>query len=159
MTIAQIVELCQIEVPQAGETLILSILNGKIKELAHESEIYKKVDDINIVANTVEYTLATEFADIDGEMILKVNFLDSNGEQVKSIYQLKYDIFEGKIRFYSYTGITLQEILSAISTIRIQYVAVPATKIITDNLSTALDSIVRTFCSVVCNALAISSFV
>jgi len=139
MTINQIFELCQVEVPQAGETMILSILNQKIKEFAHSSEIYKKVDDITIVADTVEYTLVTEFSDIDGEKIVKIDFLDSTGEQVESIYQLKYDVFEGKIRFYSYDGCAITEIPSAISTIRIQYVAVPADKAISGTL-TEIDS-------------------
>jgi len=139
MTIYQIFELCQVEVPQAGETMILSILNEKIKDFAHSSEIYKRTGDITIVANTVEYTLATEFTDIDGEKIVKIDFLDSDSEQVESIYQLKYDIFEGKIRFYSYLGNSITEIPSAIYYIRIQYVAVPATKTINSTL-TEIDS-------------------
>lgn len=135
MTIMQMYELCQIEVPQAGQTLILEFINEKIKEFAHRTEIYKKSDTITIVANTVEYTLATESTDIDGNKIIRIEFKDSDGEFVVSTYQLKYDINETKIRFYDYLGCPITGIPSEVATIQYEYIAVPPTKIITDTLT------------------------
>jgi len=139
MTIFNMVELCKVEVPKASETMIVALLNEKIKLFAHESEIYKNTGDITIVADTVEYTLATEFSDIDGEMVVSVNFLDSNREQVADIYQLKFDISKGKIRFYSYINTSITSIPSQIIHIEIQYVAVPPNKTVDDAL-TEIDS-------------------
>ena len=139
MTIMNMWELCQVEVPQAGQTIILEIINEKIKEFAHRTEIYKLNGNITVVANTVEYTLSTEFPLIDEMKVKSVVFKDSDGEEVNSYYQLKYSITNDKIRFYDYLGGALQEIPSEIATINVTYVAVPATKTISSTL-TEIDS-------------------
>lgn len=139
MTIYQMFELCQIEVPQAGETLILELLNEKIKEFCHRTEIYKVQDDLGIVADTVEYVLTDEFPDMDGAMVKDVFFKDSNGEFVTELKTLKYTINNGVIRFYDYRGDSITAIPSEIAEITFVYVAIPKTKVITDTL-TEIDS-------------------
>jgi len=139
MTIYNMFEMCQVEVPQAGQTLILELINERIKEFAHRTEIYKKTDTITIVADTVEYTLLTEFADIDGDKLTKVTFKDSDGEYAKAIYELKFIIENGKIRFYDYLNCAITEIPAEVAYIYCEYVAVPPTKTITSSL-TEIDS-------------------
>jgi hypothetical protein len=128
-------ELCQIEVPQAGQTLILEIINEKIKEFCHRTEIYKKGDDLTIVSNTVSYTLVTEFTDIDGEMVKEIILKDSDGVIVNESQTLKFDIINGVITFYNYYGNPITGIPSEIATISFVYVAVPTNKTISDTLT------------------------
>ena len=139
MTIYQIYEMCQIETPQASQTMIVELINQKIKEFCHRTEIYKQQNDLTIVSNTVSYTLSTEFTDIDGEMVREVIFKDSSGVIVRETQTLKFDITKGVVTFYDYYGNPITGIPSEIATITFIYVAVPSTKAITDSL-TEIDS-------------------
>jgi hypothetical protein len=135
MTIYNIFELCQVEVPQASQSMILSLVNEKIQEFCHRTEVYKKTADLTIIPNTVSYTLLTSFPDIDTENIIYVIFKDSSGVVVPECQQLTFSVINGVITFYDSMGGNITSIPSTISTITFVYVAIPTTKVITDALT------------------------
>lgn len=128
MTVLQLVEQIQQHFPKVGRTQILLDLNIANKKFAHETRLLVKQADLSIVPNTVEYTLAVEFPDIDRTIIKDVLFKDSNGNLVPKTSELKFTIINGKIKFYDFYGGDISAIPTGdISTITFVYVYVPAT--------------------------------
>lgn len=128
MTLFRIIERIQREFPNVKAGEIVEDLNDIQKDFCIETKILKKYGDITVVANTVTYTLTTEFSTLD--KVLRVDFLDSSGEPVDEEDTLKMDIKpDGKITFYDYYGQTISEIPSG-TTIRVYYSYTPTTLVV-----------------------------
>ena len=126
MTLQRICERIQREIPQVKIPEIVEDINEIQKDFCVETEILRKTGDITIVANTVTYTLLTEFSTLD--KVLRVDFLDSSGVLVDEEDTLKMDIKpDGKVTFYDYYGQAITTIPSGIATIRVYYSYTPAT--------------------------------
>lgn len=140
MTLFQMWEEVQQHFPNVGKTQFTFDLNKVYKHFAHETRLLVKQADLTIVDDTVEYTLATEFTDIDGELVKEILFKDSDGEFVDEHSVLTFRIINGKIRFYNYKGESISEIpTDEISTITFFYVYVP-TELSTDAGTPVLDT-------------------
>lgn len=140
MTLFQMYEECKEHFPNIGITQFTKDLNKVYKHFAHETRLLVKQANLTIVANTVEYTLATAFTDIDGELVKEILFKDIDGEFVSEHSVLTFRITNGKIRFYTYKGESMSEISTDdISTITFVYVYVP-TELSTDAGSPVLDT-------------------
>jgi len=117
MILEKICERIQREFSDVRIVEIVEDLNDIQKDFVIETEILKTTGNLTIVANTVTYTLLTEFSTLD--KVLRVDFLDST---------LKMDIKpNGTITFYDYYGDAITEIPSGITTIRFYYTYHPAT--------------------------------
>ena len=125
MTLFQMFEQNKQHFPNVGLTQFTKDVNLAQRYFAHDTRILVKQANLTIVSNTVEYTLSTEFSDIDGELVKEILFKDSNGELLDSSDTLKFTITNGKIRFYDYYGDSITTIPSSISTITFIYVYVP----------------------------------
>ena len=117
MTLYQIWEECQQHFPNVGFTQFAKDYNKVYKLFCHETRLTVKQANLTVVANTVEYTLATEFTDIDGALVKEILFKDSNGELLDKSDTLKFTIINGKIRFYDFYGNAITTIPTTISTI------------------------------------------
>ncbi len=128
MILQRIIERVQREFPgvKAGE--VVEDINEIQKDFCIETEILKKSTNLTVVANTVTYTLLTEFPTLD--KILRVDFLDSTGELVDEEDTLKMDIKpDGTITFYDYYGDAITEIPSG-TTPKFYYTYTPATLVV-----------------------------
>lgn len=124
MTGYQLWEECQQHFPNVGITQFLKDANLVYKNFCHETRILVKQANLTVVTNTVEYTLVTEFTDIDGELVKEIQFKDSTGELVDETETLKFSITNGKIRFYDYYGNAITTIPSSL-TVTFIYVYIP----------------------------------
>jgi len=126
MILEKICERIQREFSDVRIVEIVEDLNDIQKDFVIETEILKTTGNLTIVANTVTYTLLTEFSTLD--KVLRVDFLDSTGALVDDEDTLKMDIKpNGTITFYDYYGDAITEIPSGITTIRFYYTYHPAT--------------------------------
>lgn len=128
MTLQRILERIQREFPDVKGAEIVEDLNDIQKDYAIETEILRTSGNITVVANTVSYTLTTEFSTLD--KVLRVDFLDSTGALVDEEDTLKMDIKpNGVVTFYDYYGDAITEIPTG-TTIRVYYSYTPATLVI-----------------------------
>jgi hypothetical protein len=117
---------CSQHFPNVGITQFLIDYNKEYKKFSHETRLPVKQANLTVVANTVQYTLATEFSDIDGELVKEILFKDSTGELVEKTQTLKFSITNGVIRFYDFYKGIITTIPSEISTITFVYIYIPA---------------------------------
>lgn len=126
MTLLQIIENIKQHFPDVGRKQMVIDINSVYFKFAHETRLLKKSADLTIATNTVAYTLATEFTDMDGELITKIEYKDSGGDLVDDTDTLKHEINTGVITFYDYYG----DVISSVTTDHIasatfHYVYVP----------------------------------
>lgn len=124
MTLMRLLERIKREFPNVKDVEIVEDLDNIHKEFCHETEILKTSGNLTIVANTVSYTLSTEFPTLD--KILRIDYLDSAGDFENETDQLTVDVKpDGTIRFYDYYGDDISTI--AVTTIKFYYTYIPTT--------------------------------
>ena len=125
MQLNRIIERIQREFPDVRIVEIVEDLNDIQKDFCIETEILKTSGNITVVANTITYTLLTEFPTLD--KVIRVDFLKSTGAFVDDEDTLKMDIKpNGTVTFYDYYGDAITEIPTG-TTIKVYYTYHPAT--------------------------------
>lgn len=125
MQLNRICERIQREFPDVRIPEIVEDINDIQKDFCIETEILKTSGNLTAVASTVTYTLLTEFPTLD--KILRVDFLDSDGNPLETTETLKMDIRpDGTITFYDFYGGSLTELPSG-TTIKFYYTYTPTT--------------------------------
>lgn len=128
MQLIRIIERIQREFPNVKAGEIIEDLNDIQKDFCIETEILKKSTNLTVVANTVTYTLTTEFPTLD--KVLRVDFLNSTGTLADRENTLKMDIKpDGTITFYDYYGQAITTIPSGI-TPKFYYTYIPTALVV-----------------------------
>ena len=118
MTTKQIVEQILEVFPQYTETLVKLDVNRVYKDFCYKTRILKKQGDLEVVVNTVEYTLPTDFQEL-----VWVKLMNSN--TVENTTVVTYRIEGGKIKFFDEYSEDLTTLPSGATKIRLYYVYIP----------------------------------
>ena len=118
MTLKQMVEEVLMTFPDYTETMIKLDLNRVYKDFCYKTRILKKQGDLEVVVNTVEYTLPTHFQEL-----VWVKLMDTTA--VESTTVVTYRIEGTKIKFFDEYSEDLTTLPSSATKIRLYYVYIP----------------------------------
>ena len=118
MTLKQMVEEVLMTFPDYTETMIKLDLNRVYKDFCYKTRILRKQGDLEVVVNTVEYTLPTHFQEL-----VWVKLMDTTA--VESTTVVTYRIEGTKIKFFDEYSEDLTTLPSTAAKIRLYYVYIP----------------------------------
>lgn len=125
MTLFQMWEKVKQHFPDVGMTQFKIDVNKAYKQFCHETRIYKQTNRYNFTTGVVSFTLTDEFPDIDGSLIIQIDYYNSSD---KSPYQTAvptFSIVNGELKFYSFFGEEITTLDGSLSYANFTYTAVP----------------------------------
>lgn len=131
MTVRQLIQLCRLEFPNAGETELLNDINITCSDFLNATGIYSKSKSID--ANGYIYQLSDYISDIDGvnrNLIKQIYFYDSNNQLLDE--NISVQVINDKLIFYD--DYKVKRIPAGCSRIVIDYIAKAPTLTIDDDL-------------------------